>query len=438
MANPNFSSVGIVTNTASGDAFGRLRVSQPYSVWESKLLDGSGERLWSTALGGTAPGEKIDATSQYELKVSANNDFAIRQSLQKFNYQTGKSQLVLITGVLFDEPGTTSALGICDIDYSTKESPYEIYNGLYFALDNGGNRWNDGLNVVITNNGIDRAVEQEHWNIDKMDGRGPSKIVLDITKAQIFVIDYEWLGVGRVRFGLNIDGVTFYVHEFLNANNTSAVYTRSPNLPVRYELRSYGGAGQMNCICSSIMSEGGRDPSGFNHIGTTAAFSVPTNGTFTGAVNHTAISAIRHQQTKPFSFVKLINQSIITLGANAMKWSVSLIPGTTSINIGGATPTEIEDLTFTALPNTTLEFYQFNVNGSDAVLDADISNYIIEEGYIPDTGGGANPSANVLGTADNIISLGEEINGTRWHFLFTVQSYGTNTLRSSLKFTEII
>ena len=434
----NYSHTDINTNGPTGDAFGRLRVSEPFSIWESKLLDGGGGRVWSERLGIYATGTKNNDKSQYELTVNNSGDYAIRQTLQRFNYQAGKSQLCFITGKMSNVENTTQAIGLCEGNHDAHGEPYDIYNGMYFANDRGANRWNEGLNVVISNNGIDNAVKQSDWNLDKMDGRGLSKVVLDITKAQIFIIDFEWLGVGRVRFGFNIDGVTVYVHQFVHANLIESVYTKSPNLSIRYEIRSFGGTAQLNQICSAVMSEGGREPSGFNHIGSSPAYVVPTNGTFITAIDHTATAAMRHQRGKPYSFVRLISQAIITLGDNNLKWSLALVPGSTNVNIGGAALTPLTDLTFQSLPNSTIEFYQFSLTGDDEVLDADIAGLIIEEGYIPDTGGGANPSANILGNAGNLISLGEEIDGERWVFLFTVQSYGVNTFRSSLKFTEII
>ena len=427
--------VALNTNQPSGDAFGRLRVSSPYSIWESKLLDGGGDKVWSEELGIYATGTKNNDLSQYELAVDGNGDYAIRQTLQKFNYQAGKSQLIFMTGKMALDVSTTHVIGYCQGNHTDHSEPYHIYNGMYFALDNGGNRWTDGLNVVISNNGVDTIINQIDWNLDKLNGKGISRITIDISKAQIFVIDFEWLGVGRVRFGFNVDGVTHYVHSCNHSNIVESVYTKSPNLPIRYEVRSYGGTTQLNQICSAVMSEGGREPSGINLIGSTPHYTLPTNGTFAAATDHTAFAAMRHQNAKPYSFVKLISQNLITEGANLLKWSISLVPATTNINIGGSTLTPLSDLSFTSLPDSTLEFYQFAANGSDEVLDADIAAHIIEEGYLSDA---KQEGIGALGSTNNLLSLGEEINGDRWVFLFTVQSYGVNTLRSSLKFAEII
>jgi hypothetical protein len=416
------------TNNPAGDAFGRVRTSDPETVFESKLLDGAGTKTWTTETNGTGAGAKDDTTSCYNMTVSAADDYVIRQTIQNYNYQSGKSQLCFFTGILPAVASVTGIIGLAEGEHGNHVSPYPAYNGIYFESINGT------VYATIINNGVKTTAAQSAWNLDVMDGEGTSGKTLDFTKCQIFVIDYEWLGVGRVRFGFNIDGVTYYCHEVKNANSVSNVYTKSPNLPVRYEVRSQGGTATMKQICASISSEGGKQPTGFTQIGTSDYLNIPTSGAFnTNPTTHTTIAAIRHQEDKPYSFIELLNQNIITLGASPLKWSIALVPGTTNVSING-TPTALDDLTFVALPDTTVEFYSFN-STQDTVLDTAIANYVIEEDYISDTFRGATAS---LGTASNIKSIGEEINGSRWCFLFTIQSYGANEARSSLKFTEVI
>jgi hypothetical protein len=107
---------------------------------------------------------------------------------------------------------------------------------------------------------VDNVVPQSSWNIDKMDGTGKSGITVDVTKTQILIMDLEWLGVGRVRYGFVIDGLIYYCHELNNANNLSVVYISTPNLPVRYEIGNdgTGAASSLVHICSSVVSEGGQ------------------------------------------------------------------------------------------------------------------------------------------------------------------------------------
>lgn len=418
--------IDVNTNNASGDAFGRLRVSSPETIFESKLLNGGGAKIWSEEKNGTATIVKDNDTSSVELTVNLTGEYAIRQTLQRFQYQSGKSQLILLTGILVCKVGIDSSIGLAEGEHGSHVAPFSIYNGIYFHSSN------NVLSVSITNNGVTNNVIQSAWNIDKFDGTGVSGITIDCNKANIFVIDYEWLGIGRVRYGFNVDGVTYYCHEIKHANSVSNVYVRTPNLSIRYEISSTGGTASVKQICSSISSEGGRQQTGLVQIGTSDYLAIPTSGAFnTNPITHSLFAAMRHQESKPYSFVKLLSQVILTLGDNPIKWSISLLPGTSLIKDNGV-DTAFDDLTFTALPDSTLEFFQFDIT-QDTVLDTVISPYVIEEGYV---GAAFKTASQNLGDVNNLVSIGEEINGSRWCFLFSIQSYGTNEGRSSLKFGE--
>jgi hypothetical protein len=153
---------------------------------------------------------------------------------------------------------------------------------------------------------VDEAVNQADWNLDRMDGNGRSGATLDTSKTQIFVIEFQWLGVGRCRFGLDIGGDIIFVHEFLNANtNRTSVYMTTPNLPLQYELEVTGTpatATSMKQICCSVISEGGYEiDRGFQFstntgittvaVGTTRqhVLSVRMAGTFNGVVNNSLV-----------------------------------------------------------------------------------------------------------------------------------------------------
>jgi hypothetical protein len=224
------------------DAFGRQRVSQPSTVLDSKQLFDSVPLIFDTKLtgGGTATHQPTRAAT--ELAVTTTGDRVIRQTFQKFIYQPGRSLLMHATGVLSKTSIATGA--------SSKIGLFDGYNGVFFELEN------TIMKVVTRNNQVDTKVAQSAWNLDKLDGTGPSGITLDPTKAQLFSIDLQWLGVGRVRMGLDVNGILIHVHEFRNANEQEEVYMRTPNLPVRYELESTGGARSMDHICIAVSVEG--------------------------------------------------------------------------------------------------------------------------------------------------------------------------------------
>jgi hypothetical protein len=83
---------------------------------------------------------------------------------------------------------------------------------------------------------IDTRIPQSEFNLDKVDGTGPSGYTVDLTKMQMFYIDYSWYGAGFIRWGLRgEDGNVFYVHKMKNNNVNNEAYMRSGNLPARYE-----------------------------------------------------------------------------------------------------------------------------------------------------------------------------------------------------------
>jgi hypothetical protein len=90
-------------------------------------------------------------------------------------------------------------------------------------------------NVVVSKT-IDTKIPQSAWNIDKMDGTGPSEYLLDLTKMQMFYMDYSWYGAGAVRWGFRGPrGNIIYVHKQANNNQNATAYMRSGNLAGRYE-----------------------------------------------------------------------------------------------------------------------------------------------------------------------------------------------------------
>ena len=176
------------------------------------------------------------------------SDVIIRQTRRYFRYQPGKSQLILATFVM-DSPNAAC---------TQRVGYFDAQNGIFF--ENAGTDYNLVRRSFTGGTASDLQVPRADWNIDSFDGNGPSGISLNFTKAQILLIDMEWLGVGRVRCGFVVDGIPYYAHEFLHANFVSSVYMTTPNLPIRYEIRGTAGLATgktLHAICSSVISEGG-------------------------------------------------------------------------------------------------------------------------------------------------------------------------------------
>lgn len=234
-------------DSPSIDAFGKWRVSNPTTLFDAKnVVDTGSSYSTTTFTGGTETWNSGSANITLTVTTTSGSR-VVRQTKTVFPYQPGKSQQIICTGIF--------GSGVTGIQ--KRIGSFDDFDGLYF--EQSGSSF--GVVKRSTLEGVTNItfVSQSNWNIDKMDGTGPSGLSLDLTKAQIFTVDYEWLGVGRVRYGVVLKGICRYVHEFAHYNELNGVYIRNPNLPVRYEIVNYGSAtgSSLKQICSTVISEGG-------------------------------------------------------------------------------------------------------------------------------------------------------------------------------------
>jgi hypothetical protein len=241
-----------VDDSADVDAFSRLRVSSVTTLFDSMQQYGDNTLIWETAVVGTGLTSSLTNESTVSMSTggTASGSSVIRQTKVYNRYQPGKSQLVLATFVMDNGPVA---------NLRRRVGYFDAGDGIYFELS-GSNvnfvRRTSASGVVVNN-----EVSQSNWNLDKLDGTGISGLTLDTSKAQILVTDLQWLGVGRVRVGFDINGVIYPCHQFLNANTTlTTVYMKTACLPIRYEITNTAttvGTNTMRHICGAVISEGG-------------------------------------------------------------------------------------------------------------------------------------------------------------------------------------
>jgi hypothetical protein len=265
-------------DSTSLDAFGRWRISTNKTIFDAKLTHTNEPEFWDqqtvSGAGTTANHNPNRASVVMNVSDSISGKI-VRQTVARPNYQPGKSQMILMTGIIGGtESGITREIGQFDDE-----------NGVFFR--------NDGGTISVckksfaSGSAIDTVVNQSDWNIDKMDGTGPSEQVADWTKTQIFLMDYQWLGVGRVRYAIDIDGQICALHEMNHANNLDVAYMSNPNNPLRYSIENdgTGPAASMEAICSAVVSEGGQEGEGEDYY-------YSTNGTHIDANTANQIYAI--------------------------------------------------------------------------------------------------------------------------------------------------
>jgi len=239
------------TNTAI-DAFGRQRVSEPFTVFDNTFRYGDDTRIWGISTAGSGSSDPLENESSIQMSVTdASGDRVYRETKRVFQYQPGKSQLIMNTFVMNEGKANLRQR----VGYFGNE------NGIFLELD--GTTTNIVKRDYLTSAPNDTQIAQSSWNVDPLDGTGPSGVTLDMTKAQIFWIDMEWLGVGSVRTGFVINGQFLVAHIFHHANSIASVYMTTASLPIRYEIENTGatsGSSVMKQICSTVQSEGGYTP----------------------------------------------------------------------------------------------------------------------------------------------------------------------------------
>jgi hypothetical protein len=257
----------MLTDSADKDAFYRLRTSIPATLYEGNTIYDQNLLYFDNDVtaGASITGPGSNAAMTLTLDAGSTVDeYAARQTHFYAHYQPGKSFLGYFSfcfGAAVN--GVARRVGMYDVDIPANAN--RPLNGILFEQTFSGLYWmiykGDGTVPL----GPPEKVEQASWNVDPLNGTGPSGLTLDITKNLLGFIDMEWLGVGRVRVGFFISGVPVICHTF-NNSGLSLPYLNNPLLPIRYEIRRVDNvatpSATLTAVCCSLMSEGGFDPIG--------------------------------------------------------------------------------------------------------------------------------------------------------------------------------
>lgn len=314
-----FNSEVSYSNSPNIDAFGRLRVSNPFTLFDSSHRFDDNE-LWSTATATSGSATFNSSQGLVDLAVTAaSGSEVIRETTKVFSYQPGKSLLVLSTFVMSAaKTGLRQRVGY-----------YGAANGYYLEQNDSTVSFVERSSV--SGSLVNTPVAQASWNVDPLNGSGPSGITLDLTKAQILFMDLEWLGVGTVRIGFVINGNFYVCHKFQHANLIASTYITTASLPLRYEITNTAAtasSSRLKQICSTVMSEGGYQLNGLQQA---VGIPVTTPRTLTVAGTFYPIVSIR-LKTSPNRLDAIVictAISIIATSTGNFNWQV-IASGTTS------------------------------------------------------------------------------------------------------------
>lgn len=230
--------------------FGGLKIAneRAIGVYESSL-DTYDDLFSIELLTGGALTYSSDESSEV-LSVTGVNGSSSKVTTNRYHYYLpGAANVIKMTAAC----GDTGKSG-----NSRRWGAYDDNDGIFFELQ--GTTKNVVIRSSVTGSVVETRISQVNWNGDVLDGTGKSGVNMDITKVQVWWMDYQWLGAGRVRFGLIApDGSRITCHTFENAGAYSLPYMRTGTLPLRAENINTGSAGsssELRIVCLAMYTEG--------------------------------------------------------------------------------------------------------------------------------------------------------------------------------------
>jgi len=404
-ANDEYNSI----ENGSLDAFGKLRVTNPNTLLDIKFPSQStgdddflsNNYLTTTKESGTGTFIITNGESKKIMSITGDgttNNY-ISQSRKYCTYQPGKSQLILLSGIIQDSSATST-------NYQNSIGYFDDSNGLFFHYNANGSQ---GMSINLRNESSDTQYLQANWNIDKMDGTGNSGFNLNFTKSQLYVIDFEWLSVGRIRFGFYILGKIYYCHQITNINVLDSPYMLTPNLSIRYEINvEDSNSAQLTQICSSVISEGGYNPIG-------KAFSVSNGITLVEVSStETPLVAIRGSDTTNVYH----HENIIPTGVSVLVDTNSVVVFRLRLYLAPNSPS-VTSWTLANEQNSVVQFANSGITlGSD-------NSIIVQEDYLSDKSSVVLTLENVF---NNLTQITSNIDNVSDVLVLTAQKVGPSTV----------
>jgi hypothetical protein len=391
------------TNT---DAFGRLRVSQPYTLFDSQNRYAA-DNQFDVSTTGTGTTSFLSNEAAVKMEVTgAGVGSVLRQSYRSFPYQPGKGLLVLATFVMDSS---------MSLNLTQRVGYYNDQNGVFFQRIDG--TFSFVLRSYVTGSVSNvRTVNQDDWNGDKLDGTGDSGYTLDPSKAQILWMDFEWLGVGSVRCGFIINGQYIVCHTFNNANEITNVYMTTAILPVRYEIvtTTAAVAASMKAICCSVISEGGFEQTSIDHVA--------RRTTVLGTIGSTFLPVVSIRLASGRTGAVVLPNRVQVLPTTNQNYEVALIKNPT-----------LTAASWTAVPtDSNVEF--------DVAATATTGGSIVQTDYVTSTGSGGVGNTSAATGYNFDLQLGASIAGVSDIYTVAVRTVSgatTGDVVGSLSFYDL-
>lgn len=342
------------------DPFNRPYFVQPIEIGSSDHRLGKLPRDWDESILGAATSTANLLTATVEMATTtASGDSVIRQTYRQFEYIRGNAQFVIISL----NPGAGAVSGNNRLWGLGDER-----NGVFFGVD--GNGFKVVRRSYTSGITVDETIYQQNFNGDKLDGTGPSGVTIDLSKHNLFKIQYSWLGTNQIQFRYIYNGQQYIVHTINKANTLSTPWSQSGSYPIRIENTNTGAAASavtMSISCSAVFTAGSS-----KEISTYGAISTGTNAITIG-VTPSVVAGIRLRPDRRYIGINAESYDILPIsGAGVAYYQVILRPtltGATWTNYSEAS--QILTNTPTYVPGTgeiiQVGYANLSVQGRNAV-----------------------------------------------------------------------
>jgi hypothetical protein len=246
------------------DVVGKLKVSQSQNIYDADFEYGVQPLRWEqfiSNVSGQAYIVQNPGLGGVSMNIGGGNspgDITIRQSRPYHRYQPGKT-MYMASNVNFGSSvtGQTQRVGIFDDS-----------NGMFFMQTGAPYANNTGSMYAVIRSDSGGLPQDTIMPLDTWNGNQALIQSIDWTKVQMIWMEYAWYGAGALRWGIVINGEPWVLHQvgtgngIVNGTAQIKPWSRTGNLPVRYEQRDNGSSSQslMTHYGVSVLIEGGRDP----------------------------------------------------------------------------------------------------------------------------------------------------------------------------------
>lgn len=214
------------------DNLGRTEVSEVQNLFEADFEYGAQPMRWEQYVSGGGTITAVSASGGITMSVTAaSGDVAIRQTRPYIRYQPGKT-IYMSSGFIFGAPYTNQRQRVGFFDDA---------NGIFFEQGDPTPSNPTGMAVVyrsdVGGNPFDTKITSDQW----LDPQG-IKSSINWNQIQMIWVEFAWYGAGLLRWGVVINGEPYVLHQVGIGNkiNQTTPWSRTGNIPVRYELRNIG------------------------------------------------------------------------------------------------------------------------------------------------------------------------------------------------------